>query len=235
MAIMVRKENNPPTPDIALQADWKALHCPLCSHGKVELFHDDTARQYLRCYHCELVFVPERFWLSLEEEKATYDLHENDVNDPGYQQFLTRLSGPLLERLAGPQQGLDFGCGPGPALSMLLEANGHRVKLYDPMYHNDPSALAISYDFICATEVIEHLHYPAATWSTLFSLLKPEGWLGIMTKLVRNKSAFAQWHYIRDLTHVCFYSKATFTYLAQLFNAELYYAATDVILLKKIQ
>lgn len=218
---------------MALQKEYKILPCPLCDHGEVYLFHDDSKRSYLQCRRCSLVFVPKRFWLSPEEEKATYDLHENHVHDPGYRQFLTRLSGPLLERLAGSQQGLDFGCGPGPALSILLEESGHRVKLYDPLFYNDPSVLAGRYDFICATEVVEHLHYPAATWSTLFTMLKPEGWLGIMTKMVRNKNAFCQWHYTRDLTHVCFYSKTTFTYLAQLFNAELHFAAADVILFKK--
>lgn len=215
------------------QTQHSSLHCPLCYHGNVHPFFTDRNRDYLRCPCCSLVFVPQRFWLSPEEERATYDLHENDALDPGYRKFLSRLSTPLLERLAGQRQGLDFGCGPGPALSMLLERKGHRVKLYDPLYYNDPSILKSTYDFICATEVVEHLHEPAATWSMLFNMLKPEGWLGIMTKLVWDREAFGKWHYIRDLTHVCFYSKTTFIYLAKRFSAEIHFTAADVILMRK--
>ncbi len=187
----------------------------------------------MRCLHCMLVFVPKRNWLSSEDEKAIYDLHENNSQDRGYRQFLSRLSVPLLERLDPKQRGLDFGCGPGPALSTLLQAQGHKVDLYDPFYYDDPSVFDKTYDFICATEVVEHLRYPQKVFSDLFGMLKPGGWLGIMTKLVLDHRAFLQWHYIRDLTHVCFFSRATFDYVAQRFNADIQFIAKDVILLNK--
>ena len=44
----------------------------------------------------------------------------------------------------------------------MLEESGHRVALYDVFYVPDTLALAASYDFITATEVVEHLvgwHY----------------------------------------------------------------------------
>jgi 16S rRNA G1207 methylase RsmC len=37
---------------------------------------------------------------------------------------------------------LDFGCGPGPTLSILLAEQGQQVDLYDPFYHDDPSVFA---------------------------------------------------------------------------------------------
>lgn len=190
---------------------------------------------YRRCLRCRLVFVPSSYWLSAAEEKAIYDLHQNDPEDPGYRQFLGRLSTPLLHKLAScPQQkGLDFGCGPGPTLIQLIEEHGHKMDLYDPFYAYDPSVFNKKYDFVTATEVVEHLGDPNRHWTTLFSLLKPGGWLGIMTKLVTDKQAFTGWHYIRDLTHICFYSRATFRYLAEYFEAELFFAEDDVILLRK--
>lgn len=207
--------------------------CPLCSGDEIDPFCKDGNRTFLNCLNCKLVFVPRCDWLSHEDEKATYDLHENDPLDQGYRQFLSRFSTPLLERLEGRQKGLDFGCGPGPTLSILLEGHGHQVDLYDPIYCNDPSVFHNTYDFICATEVVEHLHDPKLEFAALFRMLKPGGWLGIMTKLVKDKQAFRQWHYIRDMTHICFYSTGTFEYLAQRFDARLDVVANDVVLLKK--
>jgi cyclopropane fatty-acyl-phospholipid synthase-like methyltransferase len=131
------------------------------------------------------------------------------------------------------QKGLDFGCGPGPTLSVLLEEQGQPVDLYDPFYYDDPSVFHKKYDFICATEVVEHLHDPNREFTALFKMLKPSGWLGLMTKLVTDEQAFRQWHYIRDMTHICFYSIGTFEYLAQRFDADLDVVANDVMLLKK--
>lgn len=208
-------------------------HCPLCRSSSPESFFEDTNRTYRRCPDCKLVFVPKTYWLSPEAERATYDRHQNDAHDQGYRRFLSRLAMPLLQRLGTHQTGLDFGCGPGPTLSVLLEAHGHRVELYDPFYYNKPAVFSNSYDFICATEVVEHLYDPHKTFSALFRMLKPGGWLGIMTKLVIDARAFKNWHYIRDMTHVGFFSRSTFAFLAQRFNARLNFVADDVILLNK--
>ena len=207
--------------------------CPLCHQDHTTLFFEDTQRRYLSCSDCGLVFVPERFWLNAEEEKSVYDLHENDAQDQGYRKFLSRLSTPLLDRLDAGQRGLDFGCGPGPTLSLLLEKEGHRMDLYDPFYYNDPSIFKKRYDFICATEVVEHLHHPGTVFRTLFKMVRPGGWLAIMTKLVIDARAFRQWHYIRDLTHVCFYNRRTFDYIARRFDASLECVDKDAILLQK--
>lgn len=216
-----------------MNPDNDGSRCPLCRETASESFFEDKNRTYLRCMNCMLVFVPPRFWLSAEEERATYDLHQNDAQDSGYRHFLSRLSQPLLDRLGSDQKGLDFGCGPGPALSVLLREHGHRVDLYDPFYYNDASVFSRTYDFICATEVVEHLHDPEKVFIAIFNMLRTGGWLGIMTKQVRDVQAFRNWHYIRDLTHVCFYSRRTFECLAQRFNARLHFAADDVILFNK--
>lgn len=209
--------------------------CPICNSVSVAPFFEDKRRAYLRCYDCKLVFVPKRYWLSREDEKAIYDLHENDAKDQGYRDFLSRLSKPLLERLAPEQRGLDFGCGPGPTLSCLFEEQGHQVDLYDPFYYSDTSILSKCYDFICSTEVVEHLHDPNKEWTRLFKMLNKGGWLGIMTKMVVDKEAFSRWHYIHDMTHICFYSRDTFDYIAQRFNAELHFVKSDVVLIQKVK
>lgn len=207
--------------------------CPLCNCENTLEFHRDRRRQYLRCQRCLLVFVPSQFFLSPEQEKAEYDLHQNEVDDPGYRQFLGRLAEPLSQRLAVGACGLDFGCGPGPALAAMLREQGYGVSLYDIFYHPDPGVLNERYDFVCATEVVEHLHCPGRVLEQLWQLLNPGGTLGVMTKLVKDQQAFAGWHYKNDATHVCFFSEQTWQWWAREYSAELERIGADVMLLRR--
>lgn len=210
-----------------------SLSCPLCSSLSVQPFHRDPRRDYHRCQNCLLVYVDYQQHLSPDQEKAIYDLHQNAIDDPGYIAFLLRLTGPLLERLPNRAEGLDFGCGPGPALAQLFEAQGHRLNLYDPFYADYPVHLQRPYDYIVCTEVVEHFRLPRREFEALFKLLKPGGWLGIMTKLVINAEAFAKWHYKNDLTHISFFSRPTFHWLATHYNCQIEFIGNDVIILKR--
>lgn len=215
-----------------MSTEPRDLLCPLCLEAHGSLFHRDT-RDFYRCTTCFLVFVPPSFFLSPEEEKAEYDKHQNSPRDLGYRRFLSRLLEPLAERLAPGSRGLDFGSGPGPTLSVLFEEAGHHQRIYDPFYAPDPAPLSDRYDFITASEVVEHLHHPRRELDLLWSLLHPGGWLGIMTKRVLDQQAFARWHYKADPTHICFFSLETFRWLAELWGAELSVVGKDVVLLRK--
>ncbi|MBI9098655.1 MAG: class I SAM-dependent methyltransferase [Spirochaetaceae bacterium] len=204
--------------------------CPLCGESDQSLYHTDKYRPYYQCGNCRLIFVPPEYHLNSEDEKAEYDLHNNDSNDSGYREFLSRLSSPLTARMASGQKGLDFGCGPGPTLSVMMEDAGHEVDLYDPFYFPDASTLEKKYDFITSTEVIEHLQNPGKVFSSLFRMLNPGGYLGLMTKMVIDNNAFRNWHYIQDPTHICFYSRETFEYIADRFSAEVEFIGNDVII-----
>ncbi|MBW4485334.1 MAG: class I SAM-dependent methyltransferase [Tildeniella torsiva UHER 1998/13D] len=212
--------------------------CPLCKGDQGQEIYRDCPelshrRAYYRCDRCNLIFVLPASFLSFQAEKAEYDLHQNCAQDLGYRRFLSRLGDPLLDCLAPSSQGLDFGSGPGPTLSVMLEAAGHRVVLYDPFYADDGTVFAQLYDFITATEVVEHLRQPRMELDRLWSCLKPGGILGIMTKLSRDNAAFAGWHYKSDRTHICFFSVQTFEWLAAHWQAELTIVGQDVILLRK--
>lgn len=207
--------------------------CPLCYSDGSSLFHQDARRPYYRCDTCHLVFVPPAFFLTAAAERAHYDLHENDPGDTRYRKFLSRLCDPMLACLSPESQVLDFGSGPGPTLSVMLEEAGHRVTLYDHFYADNRQVLDRMYDGITASEVVEHLHDPAVELERLWRCLKPGGVLGVMTKQAQNQSAFAQWHYIRDPTHVCFFSPATFRWLADQWTANLTAIGQDVTLLAK--
>ncbi len=208
------------------------LSCPLCdTNTEDQIFQDD--REYYLCPVCHLIFVPSGQHLTPAEEKSRYDLHRNNPDDPAYRHFLGRLLQPLVGRLTDGSQGLDFGCGPGPTLSVMLEEAGHKVEVYDPFYADNRGLLKGQYDFITATEVVEHLHVPFAELNLLWSLLRPEGYLGMMTKLSTGRDTFAGWHYKNDPTHVCFFSRQSFKWLADHWQAGLEFHGNDVILMRK--
>lgn len=209
------------------------MQCPLCGAPDAEFFHRDTQREYLRCGACRLVYVPPRYFLDLEAERAEYQLHENDPADAGYREFLSRLATPLLARLAPGSRGLDFGCGPGPALVAMLQEAGHEMARYDPFFFPDRTPLSRRYDFITATEVVEHLHRPGEELERLWALLRPGGWLAIMTKLVIDAQAFANWHYKNDLTHVSFFSSDTWHWWGDCQQSPPEFIGDDVILLRR--
>ncbi len=206
--------------------------CPLCA-GESMAYAEDRRRAYFRCGRCELVFADPASRPSAEAEKAEYDRHQNDESDPRYRRFLGRLAVPLLGRLSRGMCGLDYGCGPGPALARMLEEAGMVVEVHDPFYAPNPEALTRRYDFVTCTEVVEHFHAPARDWARLAGLVRPGGWLGVMTKLVISRERFAAWHYKEDPTHVAFYGPATFDRIGADLGFTPERVGPDVILLRK--
>ncbi len=189
----------------------------------------------MRCQVCSLVFVPPRQFLSPADEKKRYDLHQNSPEDPNYRRFLSRLFDPLHRCLAPGSNGLDFGSGPEPVLSGMFEEAGYSMTIYDHYYEQAPAALERQYDFITAAEVVEHLREPGKELERLWACLKRGGRLGIMTQPAVELDAFPRWHYKNDLTHVCFFSRSTFAWLAVQWDADLMFPERDVALFQKRQ
>ncbi len=206
------------------------LYCPLCGCSYTDSWHQDKHREYVKCRECELVFVPPVWHLSSEDEQAYYDLHDNNVDDPGYRRFLSRVYQPVAERVNTCAKGLDFGCGPGPALATMFMEAGHCMSVYDLYYADNPEVLETSYDFITCTEVAEHLANPGEVLTRLVNMLRPGGVLGVMTKLVKDQEAFSRWHYIRDPTHITFFSEKTFRWFAWQSRCDIEFIGSDVIL-----
>ncbi|SMN15564.1 Putative methyltransferase associated with DUF414 [uncultured Candidatus Thioglobus sp.] len=209
--------------------------CVLCGASQTQLYYSNENSHYLRCSKCELVFLPKRFHLNNADEKSRYDLHQNNPNDKGYRQFLSTVFNPVLKHIKPQAKGLDFGCGPGPTLSLMFESEGHEVDLFDKYYANNTQVFERKYDFITATEVLEHLPNPRFEIDRLFSLLNPKGVLAVMTQLLTNKVDFATWYYKNDPTHVCFFSQKTLQYLAQKNNAKLEIIGDNTALFFPIQ
>jgi 2-polyprenyl-3-methyl-5-hydroxy-6-metoxy-1,4-benzoquinol methylase len=217
-----------PEPKECLQS-----HCPVCQTGQLAPFRTIGDQRYLRCGLCQATVMAPECRLAEDRERAVYELHENSESDPGYRRFLTKLAEPLLARMEPGACGLDFGCGPGPALAKMLEEAGLAVALYDPFFYPDDRLLTQRYDFVTCTEVVEHLYQPAEVFQMLDRLLRPGGLLGIMTCFQTDDDRFDNWHYRRDPTHVVFYREYTFDWLAQNYGWDLEIPAKDVVLLRK--
>ncbi|MEK6745086.1 MAG: class I SAM-dependent methyltransferase [Nitrospirota bacterium] len=225
---------NRPGPEVSPgRPALEPMTCPLCANDDARWYYHDGRRDYHRCGACGLVFVPPLQFLSAEEEKKRYDLHRNSPDDPDYRRFLSRLFIPLQQRLARGSSGLDFGSGPAPTLSRMFEEAGHTMTIFDHFYEHVPAALERRYDFITATEVVEHLHGPRRELERLWACLNEGGWLGVMTAHAVPREAFPGWHYKNDPTHVCFFSPPTFSWLALQWNAEVTFAEGDVVLFRK--
>lgn len=215
--------------------------CPLCATHNTStpssspvLYHQDKRRDYWQCERCKLVFVSADQRPTLSQEQQEYALHDNNPDDPGYQRFLMKAATPLMEKLPpSARHGLDFGCGPAPALARLLEAQGYHMAVYDPLFSPDTSVFNRTYDFVTCTEAIEHFHTPDKELTLLSGLVAPGGWLCIMTKRVIDQARFASWHYKNDPTHVSFFSDATFDYIGRYYGFDVHLVASDVVLMNK--
>lgn len=155
---------------------------------------------------------------SRDQEHHRYLQHENNVNDPGYQKFVEPLTTAVQKYFKPTHQGLDYGAGPGPVSSHLLNQKGYQINLYDPFFHPDQKVLQQQYDFVICCEVIEHFHHPAQEFKQLRERLKPDGKLFCMTEIYSAQIDFRGWHYKNDATHVIFYHAKTLEYIKNKFG-----------------
>ena len=190
-------------------------------------------REFWECENCNLAFVPSEFHLPVSAEIERYLMHDNDPADDGYRQFLSRLWEVLKPRLSDGSTGLDFGCGPGPALAEMMSEDGFKVNLYDPHFFPDRSSLDWQYDFVTCTETAEHLRAPLETFELIDSLLVGGGHLGVMTGMLDDRGEFASWYYQRDPTHIAFYTKQTMSWLGWKMGWEVEFPAPNVTIFMK--
>lgn len=202
--------------------------CPLCLKKNSKLFCKERFRNYYKCPSCYLLYVPSRYHLSPEEEKKRYDTHTNHPDDPAYRFFLNRLLKPLIHHLHKGDNGIDFGSGPGPTLSLMFSELGFHMSNYDPYYANYNQVLEEKYDFLTCTETMEHFCKPRDEWELCLKLVKKGGWIGIMTQFYSQELDFTHWYYKNDPTHVSFYSKETFRWLAKEYSLKLFFKEKSV-------
>jgi len=215
------------------------FQCRLCFGERFQLKESSRLggeiRAYQECLRCGLISLDQCHWLSASEEKERYLLHQNSAQNDGYIQFLRRGVDPLVSALSlsvthnTTVRGIDYGCGPEPTASGILREYGYEVTDYDPFFYPETLAfrgmadLASSasalfevdrFDFVLCTEVIEHLRDPKGEFERMLELLKPGGYLVLMTEVWDESIPFASWNYLSDPTHITFYQPESFRWIA---------------------
>jgi SAM-dependent methyltransferase len=191
--------------------------CPLCS-GTSKIFYSRKTSYYLVCLICQGIFPERKSFPGPKEEKARYLQHINDVDNEGYQKFVSPIVNAVTGDFGVSHRGLDFGAGPGPVISKLLKDKGYYIAQYDPFFHYYPVLLEQRYDYIVCCEVIEHFHNPAKEFQLLKELLREKGKLYCMTGIYNDKIDFGKWYYKNDLTHVFIYQSVTIRWIKEKFK-----------------
>lgn len=208
------------------------ISCILCGY-EAHPFGRVRERDFYDCGTCRAVIMDPDYYVNREEEVYRYETHDNDVNDPRYQHFVSPLVDAVKKDYATGKYGLDYGSGTGPVAAKLLRDAGYGVTTYDPFFERNPGAFLGNYDFIISSEVVEHFHHPAKEFRLLREMLKPGGHLYCMTLRYSDEIDFESWHYAQDETHVIFYREETAVWIQSAFNFSRLEFEDRLIILRK--
>lgn len=201
------------------------MNCTLCNTETESFYYyEKEDRHYNRCPNCKAVLMHINDYPTPEEEIHRYESHNNDVEDPRYQQFVSPLVEKITAAFDTDSLGLDFGAGTGPVITKMLEDQGYEVNVFDPFFDNHPELLKLTYDYIVSCEVIEHFHEPYKEFDQLRNMLNPNGSLFLKTDIYTDDTDFHAWYYKSDETHVFFYHPKTFEWI----KAEFDFSALDI-------
>ncbi len=185
------------------------------------------------CESCGLTFADANSHLPPSAAKQRYGRSRIASKQRQLALFILPLLAQIQQQQQGRLVGLNFGRVLDNASLSTIESEGHTLRQYDPFFAPNHDVLRQEYDFICCYRVFEHFQNPITEWSLLTRLLRSGGWLAISTPLLIDLEGFAKWHYKNNLTHVSFYQRHTFEYLANNSDFELLFAANDLVLMQK--
>ena len=94
-------------------------NCALCG-SETQKFTEIQERTYHQCTNCSGISLDPSFYLSNTQEKERYEIHNNDVTDPGYQNFVSPIVNAISKNCTPQHKGLDFGSGTGPVITTML-------------------------------------------------------------------------------------------------------------------
>lgn len=194
-----------------------AFSCPVCrfeGHFFSEL--PDKGRSFLLCPECSLVYQESTSLPDAHEEKNRYELHKNNPEDKGYTRWLQSFIDQGVTPWYRGGSVLDFGSGPRPVLTGMLQNQGFDVFCYDPFFAPRwPEEETFSLILLC--EVLEHIHDPVSAFRRLFESADEGAFLSIKTLFLpsMDKMAFKNWWYKEDPTHIRFFSPSSLLHLGE--------------------
>ncbi len=199
--------------------------CKICGRKTHEIFQMKFKIKYHYCDYCGFISKDENDFITRDEELKIYNNHNNSIEDPRYVAFFKRFLDKAVLRFCNGKKGLDFGSGPSPVLSMILERDyGFSMDNYDLYYSPETIYEGRTYDLITSTEVIEHIPNPLEYFSIFKRCMKKDSILSIMTLFhPENKREFLNWYYMRDMSHISFFTPQTMKVIAELVGMKIIY------------
>lgn len=192
--------------------------CKLCKHKHLITYkHPKFDMTFHECLDCQVIYKDSCNYVSEEKEKMIYDQHQNSMENIGYVNYLKNFLDAAVFPFIQGGHVLDFGSGPTPVLAQIL--NTHEAfdcDIYDYYYAKQEEVFQKKYDLITSIEVFEHLENPLVVLNKFYEILNEHGIVSIMTLFhPKNKQAFFEWFYIRDPSHITFYTTKTFENMAK--------------------
>lgn len=202
--------------------------CKICGFKTEKLIINSIL--YHRCTNCGFLRKDEKHLLDDNEEFERYQKHNNnDENYVSYQRnFYLQIEQYLFNDV------LDFGCGDNHVLSSIIKENGFNSYFYDLYFYNDETIFSKLYDVIILEEVIEHIENPLFLLKRLIEMLKVDGKIIIRTNMLKDTINLNSWWYLRDTTHISFFTYHSFLICSQLLGMNIIYCnEKDLIIMKK--
>lgn len=209
------------------------MHCTLCG-SLTTVFIEFKKRTFHKCSNCDGILLDAVHYLPSDKEKQRYDKHSDNVEDEGYQNFVSPIVNAVLGNYQTKDLGLDYGCGKTAIIQELLQRKQYNIAGYDPIYFpNEPLLTTEQYHYITCCEVVEHFYNPKQEFEKITQFLRPFGKLFLKTNLYSEDIIFEKWWYKNDPTHVFFYSKKTLEYIQKEYNYSELKICKDYIVFTK--
>ena len=173
-----------------------------------------------------MIFVPEPFHISLEDEIDRYLEHENSLQNEGYVNMFKDKINIMRNVCPKIYKVLDYGCGYEPVLKTLLSRESLQVDGYDPNFFKKGQTRK-DYDLVISTETFEHFREPRKEIERILELLTEFGYMAIMTRFYPSENngpsyhRFEKWYFKRDPSHIAFFTDEAFAWIAQTHEMEI--------------
>lgn len=201
--------------------------CKVCKSVTTQWLVGKKNTVFHYCPNCDYISKDASHYISSEKELEIYSTHNNSIEDPSYVAYFKHfIEGAILPVVSTGKFGLDYGSGPYPVLSQLLIRDyGYNMDIYDLFYAPEKVFIGQKYDLVTCTEVVEHIPSPLETFENFKELLLPEGTLAVMTQFHPNTiEDFKEWHYIRDKSHISFFTAKTMDIIAEMTGLKVVYS-----------